>query len=367
VFSNEKRRASTGFLSILIVKNLSHWLTAALLSASCDAAPIAWESFDYPSASSLSTQGGGSGWLAAWFQDGESAVIGHDGLGFTDSQGKVLNTSGRLADTSGAATTRSLRVFSSGLLNNVWISFLYQLPNSNNKFEGVTFYRGAQQVFSINNPSSTATAAIHLANNLVSSSGPNTGRGVFGQTHLIVMKLTKGGGTGGADRIEAFIDPNLTVNPTSPAATINGTNFDFDRVRLAGENGSPLLVDELRVGDTFADVTPHTAVGDDDSDDNGLTNSQEAVLGLDPNRSDAALIAGIRAHPDWFGLHTLSGILGLGNGGVILPPNAGDPVDLIFEVQQSEDLSRWEVLETFSRRIELPVGKNFLRIVCQDR
>ncbi len=333
---------------------------------SCDAAQIAWDSFDYASASPLSTQGGGSGWLAAWFQDGESAVTGAAGWGFTDSLGNLLDASGRSADTSGPATTRSLRDFGGGLLNNVWISFLYQLPASNSKFEGVSFYRGTQSVFSISNPSSTATAMIHLANNLVSSNGVSTGRGVFGQTHLIVLKLTKGGGTGGVDRIEAFIDPILTGNPSSPTSTVDGANFDFNRVRIAGQDGSPLLVDELRVGGNFPDVTPHSAVADDDSDDDGLTDSQEAILGLNPNLSDATLIAGIQAHPYWFGLHTASGILELGNGGLVLPQNSSDPVNLIFEVQQSENLTQWGALETFNRQVGLPSGKNFLRVTCQD-
>ncbi|MES2921081.1 MAG: hypothetical protein V4819_06035 [Verrucomicrobiota bacterium] len=348
------------------MKNPCHWLTAALLSTFCDAAQIARESFDYASASSLTTQGGGSGWLGAWFQDGESAVTGAAGLGFTDSQGNILDAPGRAADTTGSATTRSLRDFGGGLLNNVWISFLYQLPASNSKFEGVSFYRGTQSVFSISNPSATATAAIHLANNLVSSNGVSTGRGVFGQTHLIVLKLTKFGGTGGVDRIEAFIDPILTSNPPSPTATVDGANFDFNRVRIAGQDGSPLLVDELRVGEDFADVTPHTAVVDDDSDDDGLTDSQEAVLGLDPNQSDAVLIAGILAHPDWFGLYTSSGILGLGHGGVVLQRNSTDPANLIFEVQHSENLTHWGMLETFNRQVALPTGKNFLRVTLQD-
>lgn len=348
------------------MKSPCHWLSAALLSLSCEAAEVARESFDYSPASPLTAQGAGSGWSGAWFQDGESVVTGAAGLGYTDSQGNVLDASGRSADTSGTATTRSLRDLGSGLLNNVWISFLYQLPASNGKFEGVSFYRGTQPVFSVSNPSSTTTPAIYFASNLVAGSGVNTGRGVFGQTHLIVLKLAKGGGTGGVDRIEAFIDPVLAGNPTSPVSTINGTNFDFDRVRIAGQDGSPLLVDELRVGESFADVTPHVTAGDPDSDGDGLSDAREAVLGLDPYLSDVALIAGIVAHPDWFGLHTTDGILGLGNGGVVLQRNANDPVNLFLEVQQSENLTRWGVLETINRQINLPSGKNFLRVTLQD-
>lgn len=339
----------------------SHWLVAAALTLPCHAAGIAHEPFDYAAASSLTTQGGGSGWSAAWYQDGGTVFTGSVGLGYTDSLGNVLNSSGLCANTTGSETTRSFRVASASNLNNVWISFLYQLPASNSKFEGVSFYRGTQQSFTVSNPSNTGTAAIVLTSNLSGGASVNTGRGTFGQTHLVVLKLTKGGGSGGTDRVEAFIDPNLTGSPSSPVL-VDGANFDFDRVRIAAQDGTTLFVDELRIGDSFADVTPYTAVADDDSDDDGLTDEQETVLGLDPNVSDAALIAGIQAHPDWFDLYSADGILDLANGGVMLQQNADDPVNLILEVQHSENLTQWGALETYNRQVDLPAGKNFLRV-----
>lgn len=348
------------------MKNPYFWLTAALASLSCDAAQISQESFNYAAGSSLTPQAAGSGWLDAWYNDGNPVVTGAAGLGFTDALGNILNATGLSADTTGTATTRSLRVINSGLLNNVWISFLYQLPTSNNKFEGVSFYRGTQQAFSISNPTTTATAAIYLTNNL-NGGTISTQRGTFGVTHLVVLKLIKGGGASGTDRVEAFIDPILSENPSSPSATIDGANFDFDRMRLAGQDGSTLLVDELRVGQNFSDVTPHTAAPDDDADDDGLTDAQEAVLGLDPAVSDAALVAGIKAHAEWFGLYTASAMLELGKGGVMIPQTSSDPVKLIFEVQHSQNLTRWDTLETYNREVELPSGKNYLRVTLQDR
>jgi hypothetical protein len=344
----------------------SHCLAAAVLSLSCNATPIAHESFDYAASSSLSTQGAGSGWSGAWYQDGEPAVTGAAGLGFSDALGNVLNASGRCADTTGTATTRSLRAVGSSNLNNVWISFLYQLPASNNKFEGVSFYRGSQQVFTVSNPSTTGTAAIFLTSNLTGGPIVNTGSGVFGKTHFVVLKLNKGGGNNGTDRIEAFIDPDLVGSPSTPTV-VDGANFDFDRIRIAGQDGSTLLVDEIRIGDSFADVTPHVPVAGLDSDGDGLSDTQESALGLDPHVSNATLIDAIKAHPEWFGLYSNSGIMDLGNGGVILQKTGGNPVDLIFEVQHSENLTQWSALETINRIIDLPSGKNFLRVTLQDR
>ena len=165
--------------------------------ASTHAAPLAHEPFDYPAATPLTGLSGGSGWLAAWFADGGSVTTSSAGLEYSDSAGNVLSVSGLCADTTGTVTTRSLRDVGSSNLNDVWISFLYQLPASNNKFEGVSFYRGTQQVFTIRNPSTTTTAAIFLTNHLIgSNAGVNTGDGAFGQTHFVVLKLTKGGGAG---------------------------------------------------------------------------------------------------------------------------------------------------------------------------
>lgn len=349
------------------MRNPCHGLFAGLcVLTSAHAAPLAYEAFDYPAAAVLSAQTGGSGWLDAWLQDGDSAATGSDGLTYTDTLGNVLNVAGKCADATGTATTRSLRDLAGGLTNDVWISFLWQLPASNSKFEGVSCYRGTQQVFTISNPSTTTTSRIFLTSNLTANNGVNSQKGDFGTTHLVVLKLTKGGGTGGADLVEAFIDPLLAGNPSSPDAVIDGSNFDIDRVRLASQDGSPLLVDELRVGASFAEVSPHVAVPPGDADGDGLSDAQEVVLGLDPNVSNAALVAVIQAHPDWFGLYHTAGILALGNGGVMLEQSGSEPVNFTFEVQHSDNLNTWPVLETFNRQVILPDGKNFLRVTLEN-
>jgi hypothetical protein len=350
------------------MKNPYFWLVAVGLLLPCHAAQIAQESFDYIAASSLTAGNGGSGWSGAWSQDGDPVVTGAAGLGFTDALGNVLKAAGRCADTTGTTTTRSLRVLQIGQTNDVWISFLWQLPASNSKFEGVSFYRGTQQAFSVSNPSTTTTARLFLTNNLIITNNTvNSQKGEFGTTHFMVLKMTKGGGTGGADRVELFIDPLLAGTPSSPDAVINGSNFDIDRVRIAGQDGATLLVDELRVGDTFADVTPYVPVGGVDSDGDGLSDAQETVLGLDPNVNDSGLIAAIQAHPAWFNLYSNTDIMALGNGGVMLAKTGADPVNFTFEVQQSENLTTWPVLDTFTRQVVLPAGKNFLRVALEGR
>lgn len=343
------------------------WIAVLGLILPGHAERIAYESFDYAAASPLTGLDGGSGWSDGWTQDGGPVVAGMAGLGYTDAQGKVLEVAGRCADTSGTTTTRSFRGFGGGLANGVWISFLWRLPASNDKFEGVSFYRGAQQVLTLSNAGSTGTARITLTNHLVSNGGVNSQKGSFGTTHFVVLKMTEGGGTGGSDRVDLFIDPLLSGTPGSPDAVVSGSDFDIDRVRIAGQDGASLLVDELRIGETFGDVAPHGPAGSGDSDGDGLSDAQEAVLGLNPGIDDSSLVAAIREHPDWFDLHRRNDILAMDLGGVVQEKTGDVPVDFIFEVQHSHVLDTWQVLETVHLQIVLPLGKNFLRVRVEGR
>lgn len=304
--------------------------------------------------------------MDAWYDDGQAgpATFAAAGLGYTDSLGNALHVSGGAADASGGATTRSFRTVADGPLNDVWISFLYQIPGSNSLFEGVSFYRGTQAVFSVSNPSTTTSAAISLGN-LVTGGSVGTGRGEFGKTHLIVLRLSAGAGTNGGDRLEVFVDPLLSGTPSSPDGTVNAQNFSFDTIRIAAQNGAPFLFDEFRVGATFSSVTPHEAVADTDTDGDGLTDAQEAVLGTDPTVSDTGLFAAIRSHPHFFGLLDREGVLASAPDGVVVPREGSSPVGYYFEIQKSGDLVTWPEVETIHRAHTLPEGKNFLRITLE--
>jgi hypothetical protein len=337
----------------------------ALAAGAASAAELAYEPFDYSAAAPLTDLEGGSGWDFAWTQDGESCVTAAEGMSYTDASGNVLNVSGLALDTTGSATTRSFRSVGGGAgLNDVWISFLYRLPVTNNKFEGVSFYRGTTALFTVSSPSVDASSNIFLGTG--ASGGTNSHKGVFGTTHLVVLHLEESAGSGGADKVSMYIDPLLTGNPSIPDATTQGSNLDFSSVRVAGQDGATLFVDELRIGQTFADVTPNVAAGGIDSDGDGLSDAQEAMLGLDPQASNAALIAAIKAHPDYFDLYTAAGILAQTEGGVILQKSGNNPVNFTFEIQQSTNLVNWPVLETVTRPVSLPSDKSFLRVTLQN-
>lgn len=339
-------------------------LASLAFAASAPAAQLLYEPFDYTAAAPLTDLQGGSGWDSAWTQDGEPCVIAAAGMSYTDTTGKVLTVSGLAAETTGTATTRNFRATPSGTtLNDVWISFLYRVPVTNSKFEGLSFFRNSTTtpVFSVSNPSVDTTPSIYLT--IGTAAGVNTHKGVFGTTHLIVLHLEDAA----TDKVSLYIDPLLTGNPSTPDATGQGSNLSFNSIRLAGQDGSTFTVDELRIGESFADVTPSAASADPDSDGDGLSDAQEAVLGLDPQASNAALVTAIKNHPDYFDLYTAAGMLAQANGGVILQKSGNNPLSFTFEVQHSSDLHAWPALETVTREVTLPSDKQFLRVTLESK
>ncbi|MBN2163153.1 MAG: hypothetical protein JXR25_02685 [Pontiellaceae bacterium] len=327
----------------------------AALTMPCFAELLVDEPFDYAQGN-LTGEDGGSGWSGAWTQDGESCVIVPVQLSYFDSNFNVLSVSGLSLATTGSATTKNYRDFANGPLVNVWISFLFRLPASNNLYEGINFYRGSSSIFAISNPSITTSANIALNNG---STIIDSGVGEFGKTYFIVLHLIANGAPDGTDLLELYLDPLLTGPVGDPVLTTSAADLSFDRIRIAGQNGATLEVDELRIGETFADIAPFTS---EDPDGDGLTNMQELELGLNPAVSDAALIAAVQEHPDYFGLFTRTGILSSVDHGVVIEAQEGT-AELVFEIQQSDDLLWWQHYETIHRRMELEPGKNFLRFI----
>jgi hypothetical protein len=343
------------------------WMTLLPVCA-LPAAELVYEPFDYPAENMLSGGDGGSGWYNAWTQDaqgGESGVVRSEGLNYTDGVGNVLETSGLSMDTAGVDTTRNFRELEELEYNNVWISFLYNLSETNNLFEGITFYLSTTEKFWVSNPSTSQGSEINLSNRVNPGVNVNTEKGEFEQTHFVVMKVSAGV-DGADDTVEIFIDPVLSAVPSQPDGVITASDFTFNKIRVAGQSGSSLFFDEFRVGETFGDVAPFDGTPVVDSDGDGLTDSQEEVLGLDPNVSDADLIAAIKEHPDFLGLYDDAGILAQDKGGIIIPKADAEPVDFMFEVQESPNLIDWQAIETYQRSIELPDGKNFLRVSFSD-
>ena len=165
----------------------------------------------------------------------------------------------------------------------------------------------------------------------------------------------------------SYSSPGETIIPGTPKPTflytLTVTSDTANQVVtvsniLAELSGTTTNAHALIVGSAVSlSSTPSS-----DSDGDGLTDVQEQVLGLDPQVSNAALIAAIKSHPDYFDLFDDAGIIGLAQGGVILPQTGAEVVNFTIEVQRSTNLTDWFGLQTFNRNVLLPDGKNFLRL-----
>ena len=227
---------------------------------------VAYEGFDYGQGQPLSAQNGGLGWATPWSAATGDSILA-DSLSDTDASGYTLVTTGRsvFITASGGANVSFMRtndfVRNSG---TTWISLL-ALRGGND------FVRAASFQIRTN-----ATERLAVGKGTTASDNTLTNWGLFfsgqaananystnpaAQVSFLVIRVDHQPGN---DNAYLFINPLLTNEPAigqASAAQIGSTNFDFNGVRLfVGASGAgsyaEFTADEIRIGDTYADVTP---------------------------------------------------------------------------------------------------------------
>jgi hypothetical protein len=326
------------------MKNISQFglaLTACALAAA-RADLLVYEGFDYP-VGDLTENGNGTGWQGPWFDTGNPVVATSTSLGYADAIGNTLNTSGGAVNTSDGSEATTISGRELGERNSeLWISLMIQPLNSGGDFVGVSFYQDDLTLenarFAIEHQEGKDVQfALRADDNDIRS--PNYAT-TIGQAVFAVVHLVPGGGEGEGlpDRMDVYFDPVLSSEPTTADFSVDVDGLGFDRVRIAGQNARACLVDELRIGETFSDVSPFTEAEDPDSDLDGLTDAQENILGLDPMNSDAAFIAALRANPGFFDLRSEDEILDVRLGEQELLPigNADGDFDYAFQIIRAD-------------------------------
>ncbi len=293
-------------------------ITALETVQSAHAQLVANDGFSYTSGSSFAGGSGGTGWAGTWTTGGTSALGTNtaSSLSYTDGGGNMLQTSGGGASVIGINTTtvNPGRVLSSTFgtmaANNtaatgtLWMSFLWQGLNTSTagslfRQASLGFYSGSTVTASPNGqekldfgmpniqvatgvpnfsvwganfvagasitPGATigsATPAISLP--LQASVAANAGNTTFVTMEMIIDATT------GADTLYLWLNPNLSSAPSIGSADLTITGIQdltsINSIRLTGNNinaaDGPLsgqqLVDEIRIGDTYADIAPFT-------------------------------------------------------------------------------------------------------------
>jgi hypothetical protein len=274
-------------LSSFTALSLGLVLTSAVVPTA-SAALIAYEGFNYAAGGTIVDQAGGFGFANAWQLNGSGAgsinntVSGS--LSYTDGLGNTLQTSGNSLFLAGNTTGNQTAQPNRDLLalrdtGTTWLSFLgYRSGTPTNNVNtpsnpyprgaNVSFFNTGSERLAVGNSSG---AALNNWSLIPLGSGPNIQQSAFSYSDLdfILIKIEHIGDATVFDNAYMWVNPNLNVEPSTATAAVKSENlfdFSFNRVRpFAGgydtaNGGRPnalLNIDELRIGELFADVTPY--------------------------------------------------------------------------------------------------------------
>ena len=243
----------------------------SLLAVLCNApqsraAALAYEGFNYPSgANALASQNGGTGWTGAW--DTGPSDITAGGFNYTDGLGNQLVTTGNRA-TADQDSNGNLRFLSNTYATGtIYLSYLLQCTNATSQFNyaGLSLFSGvSEQIFfgEINGGpphGALGTERLGFSSNYFIGTDASL-------LNLMVVKIEfNAGTTAGNEKVSIFVNPSLDAEPDIAFRFPDVADFSFNRIRIQSGRTTgtdPLEIgqmDEIRIGTTYADVTPHTA------------------------------------------------------------------------------------------------------------
>ncbi len=244
-----------------------------LIPAASQAAQLAYEGFNYAAGSgNLNTLNGGSGWGGTWqtVNNGSADVVASSLVAgtsaATDYDARSIGNScnlpnqrriGRYLDTSlgGPFGSRGFRD-SLGRIGadgkTIYISFMQQ-PNGTSNYYEFEFHRGdlgdGGRIGGIGNDTGTNNV------NLRAPNGTHTtiGAGSTAVNFYVVRIDFKAGN----DDVYVYRNPTTTTEPGSATLTrLAAADMSFDGISFgAFNNGRTVAHDEVRLGETWADVT----------------------------------------------------------------------------------------------------------------
>ncbi len=276
-------------------------LSLLFCATQAGASLLIYEGFDYAAgANGLNAQNGGTGFAAAW--DSGNADVTAGSMAYTDGGGRVLTTSGNRAfiDSSGVspAVGTTIQPFRSiaaamdtapgttayisllghqtaGDARGMNFAFFTDIANAstiapyNTSQERISIGHGSSQPFAAG-PFTWGAFVFANGNNgaLPQVIGSNYSSASVLSSTFLVLKIEVNA-SGLDDRYSLFVNPSLDAEGT-PAVTFLRDSLqslnELDRIRpFAGGSNATLApaqanFDELRIGTTWADVTPFTAV-----------------------------------------------------------------------------------------------------------
>jgi len=241
---------------------------AAVASTPAHAVLLAYDGFNYTVGAQLQGLNGGSGWSGAWQANVAPTNSGSvvSGLSYTDTDGRQLQVSGGAAATDAnvffsqltRATTES---FGAGG-TTTWVSFLVR----NASFTTGLGYAAATlgQGYTFGSPAMVGGLVTSLSGTVgfvapfYGSGGPQTLATVAANAVTLVALRFDFAAASGNDALSLWLNPKLTGSAGVPDASASLANYAsiISGLTLVHGDNRTFTYDEIRIGQSFADVTP---------------------------------------------------------------------------------------------------------------
>ncbi len=152
----------------------------------------------------------------------------------------------------------------------------------------------------------------------------------------------------------------LTVNQRADGAKWNPLGLHT----FTGASTEGLVIKTTGAdGFVIADAVGFSPVGpNEDSDNDGITDVRESILGMNPVVSDAAFIAAVKSNPGYFDLHSETEIHDLLVTQPFLSGSGVPSFNLGFSMLNSD----WSVFEDFTLTIPRDADRRFFRVALQS-
>lgn len=238
------------------------------------AALPAYDGFGNGPRANLGGSTGGTGWTSAWIDNGSATITSIAGAGLTFPG---------LATTPGAAVTAApagsfemtdyQRAFGPVPGDTLFVSFLYRPDAAYQTFGGLAFGYYPTGVF-VGSPLGYYSYGFLVGDGLIVVSNVPE---IVGQTVFLVVEIHRNAATG-RTTYALYIDPTPGApKPAYPAVQTSVPGLTLPTsLRISNDGG--VTTDEIRVGATWADVTPVPTCPGDLNQDRSVNLSDLAVL-----------------------------------------------------------------------------------------
>ena len=212
---------------------------------------VAYDPFSY-AAGSLTAQNGGSGFSGMYTaaSSGGSSVSAA-GFGYTDANSNALTVAGNKADFVGnnQGEFRSLTTAPQATGTTLYVSFVMQLTTAN-AYAGLSLFAGTTETLFLGEPGG-ALGFFGIDTKSGSTLGSTTPTST---KSLLVYRIDF---LATSATIRLYLNPTLGTEPTTASLTATKTAaLTYDSIRIQSGGTTAGSIDEIRLGTTYADVTP---------------------------------------------------------------------------------------------------------------